>query len=68
MKLKKQIFVNFLIRVILGMGLIFLANQFFLQKGIDVKVGFNAISVLVSGTLGLPGVAMLYGIAAIPIL
>lgn len=68
MKSKKQFFVNFFIRVIFGMGAIFLANQFFAQTGIDVKVGFNAISVLASGTLGLPGVAMLYGIAAIPIL
>lgn len=68
MRLRKQIFVNFFIRTILGAGLIFLANQFFAQKGIDVKVGFNAISVLVSGTLGIPGVAMLYGIVAIPIL
>lgn len=68
MKLKKQFFVNFFIRVIFGMGVIFLANQFFAQKGIDVRVGFNAISVLVSGFLGLPGVVMLYGVAAIPIL
>ena len=68
MKFKKQIFVNFFIRAILGMGMIFFANQFFAQQGIDVKVGFNVISVLVSGCLGMPGVAMLYGIAAIPIL
>lgn len=68
MKMKKQIFVNFFIRAILGMGIIFLANQFFAHKGIDVKVGFNAISFLTCGMLGLPGVAMLYGIVAIPIL
>lgn len=68
MKLKKQIFVNFFIRAILGVGVIFLVNQFFAQKGIDVKVGINVISVLASGFLGIPGVAMLYGIVAIPIL
>lgn len=68
MKFKKQIFVKFFIRVIWGMGVIFLANQLLEQNGIDVKVGFNVISVLVSGTLGLPGVAMLYGVSAIPFL
>ncbi len=68
MKDKNQFWVNFIVRAILGMGLIFFANQFFVHKEIALEVGFNAISFFVSGLLGLPGVAMLYGIVAIPIL
>ena len=65
---KNHFWVNFIVRAILGMGIIFFANEFLTQKEIAVEVGFNAISFLVSGCLGLPGVAMLYGIVAMPIL
>ena len=68
MKEKKLFLVNFIVRAILGMGIIFFANQFFVHKEIGLEVGFNVISLLVSGCLGLPGVAMLYGIVAMPIL
>lgn len=68
MKEKNHFWVNFIVRAILGMGIIFFANEFLTQKEIAVEVGFNAISFLVSGCLGLPGVAMLYGIVAMPIL
>ncbi len=65
---KIQILVNFTVRAVLGMGLIFFINYFFEQQQMAIKVGFNAISFLVSGLLGLPGVAMLYGIVIFPIL
>lgn len=68
MKEKNQFWVKFIIRAILGLGLIFFANQFFVHRGIALEVGFNAVSLIVSGVLGLPGVVMLYGIVAIPIL
>lgn len=68
MKQKNQFLVNFIVRAILGLGLIFFANQFFMYKEIPLEVGFNAVSVIASGFLGLPGVALLYGIVAIPIL
>lgn len=68
MKQKNQILVNFTVRAILGMGVIFLANYFFKQQEIAINVGLNVISFLVSGMLGLPGVAMLYGIVSIQIL
>ena len=68
MEEKKQFLVNFMARAIFGMGIIFFANQIFAYKEIALEVGFNAVSFLVSGCLGLPGVAMLYGIVAIPIL
>lgn len=65
---KKQFWVNFTVRAILCMGIIFFANQYFETKQMDIMVGFNVVSLLVSGFLGLPGVAMLYGIVSIPFL
>ncbi len=68
MKHRNHFWVTFIVRAILGMGVIFFANYFLKQEKIDITVGINAISILTSGILGLPGVAMLYGISVIPIL
>lgn len=68
MKHRSHFWVTFIVRAILGMGVIFFANFFLKQEKIDITVGINAISILISGVLGLPGVVMLYGISAIPIL
>lgn len=59
---KPPFFINFIIRAILGMGLIFFANQYFDYRNIEVSVGLNLISFLTSGMLGIPGVGLLYGI------
>lgn len=64
MKTKKKILVNFLIRAICGFVIIFFVNQFFDWKEMPINVGFNVISFFVSGLLGVPGVAMLYGVVA----
>ena len=66
MKEKRLFLVNFTLRAILGMGLILLTNYVLKKEEIALNVGLNLISFLVSGTLGLPGVAMLYGIVFIP--
>lgn len=66
MKQKTQFLVNFMVRAILGLGIIFFANEFFSQQEIPVNVGINMISFLSAGFLGLPGVAMLYGIVFLP--
>lgn len=65
---KIQILVNFTVRAILGMGLIFFVNYFLEQQEIAIKVGLNVISFLTSGVLGLPGVALLYGLVTTSIL
>lgn len=62
------IFVNFMIRALVGMVLIFFVNEFLASKGMDVSVGLNPVTFLTSGTLGIPGVAMLYGIVFYQIL
>lgn len=62
------IIVNFLIRAIVGMCMIFFVNEFLSSRGINIMVGMNPLSFLTSGTLGIPGVALLYGISFCQIL
>lgn len=54
--------VNFIVRAILGMGLIFFINQYLLSDENALNVGLNAVSFLTTGSLGIPGVCLLYGI------
>ena len=54
--------VNFVIRAILGMGLIYFINQYLLPGDNALNVGLNAVSFLTTGILGIPGVCLLYGI------
>lgn len=66
---KKNLWIiNFIVRAIVGMGLIFLTNQFLDYRNIPVSVGMNLITFLTSGVLGIPGVAMLYGIVVYQIM
>lgn len=54
--------VNILVRMIVGIAMIFLINQFLDTRGIEAQVGMNPVTVLTSGILGVPGVALLYGV------
>lgn len=54
--------VNFFVRAVIGMAMIFFVNEFLSMKEIEVSVGLNAVSFVVSGALGIPGVGLLYGI------
>ena len=56
------VIVNFFVRAIVGTGLIFLINQYLDYRNISISVGYNLISFLTTGTLGIPGVVLLYGI------
>lgn len=53
---------NFIMRAILGLGMVFVVNQILELNGISVAVGLNLCTLLVSGSLGIPGVGLLYGI------
>ena len=68
MERKTQWVVNFLVRAIVGCALIFFANEFLTAQGISAHVGLNPMTFLTSGTLGIPGVALLYGIVFYKIL
>ena len=61
-----KIIVNFLIRGIIGFAIIFFVNEYLDGQGISSGVGMNPVTVLTSGTLGIPGVALLYGITFYP--
>ena len=60
--------INFFIRAIVGMALIFFINQFVLPSDSSINVGLNAVSFLTSGSLGIHGVCLLYGIMCYNIL
>lgn len=57
-----ELTVNFIVRLILGVAVIFFVNQFLEARNLSGTVGFNPVTFLTSGFLGLPGVALLYGI------
>lgn len=55
-------FVNFLVRAVVGMAVIFFINQYAVPAQAEWQVGLNTLSFLTTGTLGIPGVCLLYGI------
>lgn len=63
--MKKKIgryILHFFVRAIVGMTLIFMINQYVLPAESSINVGLNPATFLTSGTLGIPGVCLLYGI------
>ena len=63
-----EIIINFIVRAFLGSAVIFFVNQFLDSQKIPIAVGLNPFTVLTGGILGLPGVALLYGIVCWEIL
>lgn len=61
-KRKSNVLLRFLFRGVLGLAVIFVVNQCLNSQGISMQVGYNEVSFLTSGILGIPGVALLYGI------
>jgi inhibitor of the pro-sigma K processing machinery len=53
---------NFVLRGILGMTLIYVINQYCLGGENVFHVGLNLLSFLTTAVLGVPGVCLLYGI------
>ena len=60
--------VNFMIRAVMGMALIFFINQYVIPPESSINVGLNAVSFLTSGMRGIPGGGRLYGIGCYQIL
>ena len=59
---------RFFIRAAIGMALIFVINGYVIPADSSINVGLNPVSFLTSGTLGIPGVGLLYGIVCCQIL
>lgn len=60
--------INLVMRSILGTIAIYFVNAALEKAGISLGVGINAVTVLTSGILGFPGLAVLYGIGIYKIL
>lgn len=54
--------VNFVLRAVMGAVGIYFVNMLMYTKNIEAMVGINLFTLLTSGMLGFPGIAVLYGI------
>ena len=68
LKQKSRLLFQFLMRAVVGLVSIYLCNEFLEIQNISVSVGINPISFLTVGSLGIGGVALLYGISIYQIL
>ena len=57
-----EMIINFVLRGILGMMLIYFGNYFLAGWMPGLNMGYNLLTFCVSGFLGVPGIFMLYGI------
>lgn len=62
MKSLSDVITNFIVRMFIGIAIIFLVNQFLVSEDISVSVGINPVTAVTAGTFGVPGVCLLYGI------
>lgn len=67
-KKKAEILLNFTARMAVCFICAYFLNSFFSSRGIDVSVGINLFSALTFGSLGLCGLAALYGILFLQLL
>ncbi len=59
-----EMFLNLMLRLVVGMVGIYLINTILSFASITNLVGLNPLNVLVIGVLGVPGFALLYGLSA----
>lgn len=68
LKKKAEILLNFAVRLVVCLICAYFLNQFFQTQGWDVAIGVNPISVLTFGSLGICGMAALYGMLFLQLL
>ena len=59
---KAEWLLNVVLRSILGTVAMYFVNSSLASVGISLGVGINAVTILTSGILGLPGLMALYGL------
>lgn len=59
---KFSAFLNFLLRITYGFVAVYLANLGLEKLGIETFVGFNPVTALTLGSLGISGFFLLYGV------
>lgn len=62
MKNRAEWIINFVLRGVMGMMIVYFVNFLLADYVPDMRIGYNSITFLAGGLLGIPGVAMLYGI------
>lgn len=62
MRSRMEWLLNVFMRSILGTVTMYFVNSTLANVGISLGVGINAVTVLTSGILGLPGLLALYGL------
>lgn len=68
MKRKAEILLNFVVRIVVCLIVVYFFNAFLASRGIAVAVGINIYSILTFGFLGLCGMLALYGILFLQLL
>lgn len=61
-KQRLDLIVNFALRIFAGLLAIYILNTVFQSINIDLAVGINAVTSLIVGVLGIPGIILLYGL------
>lgn len=59
---KLEIIINFILRLLVGVLMIYLINTALLRGNIVSGVAINPVTMLVSGVLGVQGVVLLYAL------
>ncbi|MBQ8596627.1 MAG: pro-sigmaK processing inhibitor BofA family protein [Lachnospiraceae bacterium] len=54
--------INFVLRGIMGMLGIYFINMLTASQASGAAVGYNLLTFFISGVLGIPGIALMYGI------
>lgn len=62
MKIRGEWILNFILRGLFGLMSIYFFNLALTKWAPEMEMGYNLITFLTSGILGLPGVILLYGI------
>ncbi len=65
---RMDLVVGFILRAVSGVVCIYVVNQIMLRVGFGGTLGWNPITVLTSGFLGIPGLIALYGIKIVSLL
>jgi len=62
MRKRLEWLLNLVMRSILGTVAIYFINGALAMQGVSLGIGINAVTVLTSGILGIPGLLALYGL------
>lgn len=63
-----QLLLGLVLRFLCGIAGIYLVNMLMGRAAFEAAIGINPVTVLVTAILGIPGLAMLYGIKIVSLL